>query len=325
VKRVIVTDAAFPALEAESGAANRRGASFQAFSCRTAEDVAQAVRGADVVAVQFAPLGETALRGVNSGCRLIRYGVGYDNIDLAAANRLDLQAAYVPDYCTDEVADHATALILASLRKIPAFDRSVRRGEWAAATVGKPMKPFAETTIGFLGFGRIGRAVRDRLAPFGFRFAIHDPMVGEAEAQALGGAAVELEALLRTSDLITLHAPTTPVTIRVINAASIALMPWTAMIVNTSRGELIDEVALANALRESRLGGAALDVFAREPLPASSPLRDAPNILLSPHAAWYSDAAIAKLQTLVADEIARALDGLPPRRAIPGSTAGARP
>ena len=325
MKRVIVTDAAFPALAAERAAAESRGAQFQAFSCRTAEDVAEAVQGADVIAVQFAPLGEAALRGVNPGCRLIRYGVGFDNIDIAAANRLALPAAYVPDYCTDEVADHAAALILSCLRKIGPFDRSVRRGEWAAAAVGRPIKPFGETSVGFLGFGRIGRAVRDRLAPFGFRFAFHDPMIGEQAALSLGGRAVGRDALFGACDLITLHAPATPATVGAVNAASIALMAPTAMVVNTSRGELVDEGALASALTEFRLGGAALDVFAREPLPPDSPLRDAPNLILSPHAAWYSDAAIAKLQAMVADEIARALDGLPPRRAIPGSTAGGAP
>ena len=322
MKRVVVTDAAFPSLEAERAAAERRGAAFQAFSCRTPDEVSEAVRGADVAVVQFAPLAEPALRGVNPGCRLIRYGVGYDNIDLAAANRMALPAAYVPDYCTDEVADHATALILASLRKIGGFDRSVRRGEWAATSVGRPIKPFGETTVGFFGLGRIGRAVRDRLAPFGFRFAFHDPAIGAAEAQGLAGRAVGRETLFRVSDLVTLHAPATPETVRAVDGGSIAWMRPTAMVVNTSRGELIDEPALAAALRESRLGGAALDVFTREPLPPDSPLRDAPNLLLSPHAAWYSDAAIAKLQACVADEIGRALDGLPPRRAIPGSTAG---
>jgi D-3-phosphoglycerate dehydrogenase len=135
---------------------------------------------------------------------------------------------------------------------------------------------------------------------------------------------VDLPTLLAEADVLTLHAPATPETVGIINAEALARMKPTAYLVNSARGDLIVEPALAAALTAGKLAGAALDVFAVEPLPMDSPLRSAPNILLTPHAAWYSDVAVAQLQTLVADEITRALTGQPPRRPIPGTIADNR-
>lgn len=314
---VVVTDAGFPAVEAEEAAARARGASFRRAACRTAEEVAEAVRGARVAVVQFAPLTREAVAGLASGATAVRYGVGYNNFDLAALNEHGVKAAYVPDYCTAEVADHTAAMMLNLLRKLHAYDRSVRAGTWDAQGVGKTLKPFPETVVGFLGFGRIAQEVRARLAPFGFRFLAHDPFQSPQEGVDL----VDLPRLLSESDALTLHAPATSETRGVLSAANLARMKPTAVLVNSARGDLIDEAALASALAEGRLGGAALDVFEREPLPQDSPLRSAPNLMLSPHAAWYSEVAVRRLQDLVAEEIGRALDGLPPRRPIPGSTA----
>ena len=314
---VVVTDATFPDVAAEAAAAQASSASFRRASCRTAEEVADAVRGARVAVVQFAPLTREAIAGLAPGATVIRYGVGYDNFDLAALKEHGVKAAYVPDYCTDEVADHTAAMALALLRRLPQLDASVRRGEWAAVKVSKPLKPFSETNLGFLGFGRIAQGVRDRLAPFGFQVIAHDPW---QEGKHEGVRFVDLPTLLAEADILSLHAPATETTRGVISAEALSRMQPHAVIVNSARGDLIDEAALAAALTDGRIGGAALDVFRTEPLPAESPLRTAPNILLTPHAAWYSDAAVARLQGLVADEITRALDGQSPRRPIPGTT-----
>jgi D-3-phosphoglycerate dehydrogenase len=213
-------------------------------------------------------------------------------------------------------------MLLALLRKLPQLDASVRRGQWATQAVAPPLPPFAETAVGFLGFGRIARGVQARLKPFGFRFLAHDPALNAADGSAMpeaGVEAVDLATLLARADALSLHAPATPQTQGILSAANLARMKPTAVVVNAARGELIDAAALAAALTAGRLGGAALDVFPQEPLPADSPLRRAPNTLLTPHAAWYSDAAVERLQRLVADEIGRALDGLSPRRPIPGT------
>lgn len=316
--KVVVTDYTFPALAQEEAAARGAGADFAAHQCRTAEAVAEAVAGADVAVVQFAPFGPAAAAAVRPGATVIRYGVGYDNIDLGAARAAGLRVGYVPDYCTDEVAEHTVAAVLALLRKLPQLDASVRRGDWAAVKVARPMKPFAETVFGFFGLGQIGRAVLARLSGFGFRFVAADPALTEADVVALGVRRVSAETLIAEADVIALHAPATAETTGFFDAARFARMQPHAVIVNAARGPLVVEADLAAALKAGVIGGAALDVFATEPLPAGSPLRDAPNLLLSPHAAWYSDAAIGRLQGLVAGDIARALRGEGPRRPVPG-------
>jgi D-3-phosphoglycerate dehydrogenase / 2-oxoglutarate reductase len=224
---------------------------------------------------------------------------------------------YVPDYCADEVADHTAAAALSLLRKLPQLDASVRRGEWAAVKVCKPMKAFKDTTFGFFGMGQIGREVLARLQGFGFRFIAADPGLNAGQAAALGVTLVDADTLLRTADIISLHAPATAQTTGFFNAARLALMQPHAMLVNSARGQLIVEDDLAAALTAGTIAGAALDVFGAEPLVAGSTLRDAPNLLLTPHAAWYSESAIGRLQGLVAQDITRALNGEGPRKPVP--------
>ena len=170
-RRVVVTDYTFPDLAKEEQAARAVGADFHATQCKSASEVANAVAGAEVVVVQFAAFGPEAARVVNPGATVIRYGVGYDNIDLEAANKARLRVGYVPDYCIDEVAEHTCAAILTMLRRLICLDASVRDGEWAAFKRAIPVKPFAEITIGFLGMGQIGSAVHRRLS--GFRLWVH--------------------------------------------------------------------------------------------------------------------------------------------------------
>lgn len=315
-RSVVVTDYTFPNVDEEKSAAEAAGAHFTAQQCASATEVAEAVRDADVVAVQFAPFGPEAARAVKPGATIIRYGVGYNNIDLEAARSAGLKVGYVPDYCADEVADHTAASILALLRKLAPLDASIRQNEWAAVNVCKPLKPFAKTTIGFFGIGQIGRAVLARLKGFGFHFIASDPGLSAQEAATLNVERVDGETLLAKADIITLHAPATTETTKFFNADRLARMQPHAMLVNSARGQLIDETDLANALSKGTIAGAALDVFEVEPLPQDSPLRHAPNLTLTPHAAWYSDAAITRLQHLVAKDITRALKGLPPRKPV---------
>lgn len=315
--RVVVSDYTFPALAQEEAAARGAGADFAAFQCKSALSVAEAVAGADVAVVQFAPFGPAAAAAIRPGATVIRYGVGYDNIDLAAARAHGLRVGYVPDYCADEVADHTAAACLALLRKLPALDASVRRGDWAAVKVCKPMKPFSATVIGFFGLGQIGRAVLMRLRGFGFGFLAADPGLSEAEAAALGAELTDAADLFARADLVSLHAPATAATTGYVDAARLATMQPHAVIVNSARGGLIVEADLAAALTAGVIAGAALDVFRAEPLPGDNPLRSAPNLLLTPHAAWYSEAAIGRLQGLVAQDIGRALRGEGPRKPVP--------
>ena len=317
--RVVITDYTFPDVAQEKQVAEAAGAEFAAHQCRTAEEVAAAVRGADVAVVQFAPFTAIAAQAMPKGATVIRYGVGYNNIDVPAARANGLKVGYVPDYCTDEVADHTAAVALTMLRKLPMLDASVRAGEWAAVKRAQPIKPFQEVTFGFFGFGQIGRAVHARLRGSGFRFLAADPGLSPTEAAQICVTLTDAETLLREADILSLHAPATAETTGYFNAKRLATMRPNAVIVNSARGQLIVEEDLASALQSNTIAGAALDVFHVEPLPAESPLRSAPNLLLTPHAAWYSEAAINKLQALVAEDIARALCGEEPRKPVPNN------
>ena len=317
-RRVVVTDATFPDLVAEEKAANAAGAVLERKACRSANEVTEAVAGADIAVVQFAPLTRDAISSLAPGATAIRYGVGYNNFDIAALNEFGIGAAYVPDYCTAEVADHTAASILSQLRRLRPFDLSVRDGNWDAVGTARPLKAFKETVVGFLGYGRIAQEVAARLRPFELRLAAHDPYLKSPPDDV---RLVDLAALLAESDCISLHAPATEATRGVIGREALQAMKSTAYLVNSARGDLIDEDALAAALAAGDIAGAALDVFDTEPLPEDSPLRQAPNLQLSPHGAWYSEVAVARLQTMVAGEITRALTGQPIRCPVPGTGA----
>jgi len=315
--RIVVTDATFPRLEAERAVAARYGASLEEARCASPEDVVKAARGTDVLLVQFAQITREAIEVMAPNAAIVRYGLGLDNIDLTAAQRKGVRVAYVPDYATGEVADHTAALILAALRKIIALDRSVRAGKWDPVGVCRPMQSFAQSVVGFIGFGRIGREVHARLQPFGFTSIVSDPYADAATLSALSARAVDLETLFSTADVVSLHAPLTPTTRHVVNAVRLKLMKATAVIVNTARGALIDSASLEDALAENRIGGAALDVFEEEPLPADSRLRQLSNVILTPHAAWYSAQSAERVQALAADEVHRHLSGQPARCPAP--------
>ncbi|BDU43045.1 C-terminal binding protein [Vibrio nigripulchritudo] len=308
-KRVVCTDYTFPNLDIEEAVLEEQGYELEAHQCRSEEEVCSVVKNADAVLVQFAPFGPQAVNAVNPGTTVVRYGVGYDNIDVLSGHEHGLKLAYVPDYCTNEVADHTASLLLMCLRKNVAFDQSIRDGYWRAVEVGGDLKPFEETTVGFFGFGRIGKAVLDRLKPFGFHFLVCDPLMTEREAESLGVTLSSSDEFWSSADAYTLHAPATEETIKIINKQTMAKMKSGALVVNTARGELVDEAALAEALQTRSIGGAALDVFGKEPMSFGSPLLKAPNLVLTPHSAWYSTQSMQRLQRLAAEEIVRGLKG----------------
>lgn len=315
--RIVVTDATFPRLDQEKAVAARYGTDLVEARCSSPEDVVKAATGTNVLLVQFAQVTADAIERLAPNAAIVRYGLGLDNIDLKAAQRKGVRVAYVPDYATGEVADHTAALILTALRKILSLDRSVRAGSWDPVGVAKPIQSFATSTAGFIGFGRIGREVHARLKPFGFSSIVADPFADAGTLNSLGAKAVDLDTLFSTADVITLHAPLNEETRHVVNAKRLALMKSTAVIVNTARGALIDAAALEDALAAGKIAGAALDVFEQEPLPATSRLRSFPNVVLTPHAAWYSAQATERVQGLAADEVDRALSGKPARCPAP--------
>lgn len=306
---IVVTDQGFGNVTRERALADRLGVGFAGHQCRTEEETVRAAAGADVVLVNFAPITRRVLDVLRPGATVIRYGVGYDNVDVGSASELGIRVCNVPDYGAETVADHTVSMLLALLRNVALLDRAVRERGWLQPSDLGSVRGFTETAVGLIGTGRIGRAVAARLQPFGFTILAHDPFVDDAQLAALSMQPVGLDELLRSANAISLHAPLTERSRHLIGEASLRLVRPGAVIVNTARGGLVDERALVAALRSGRLGGAALDVFEKEPLPEDSDLRTIPSVLLTPHASFFSDSSLANLQRLATEEAERALSG----------------
>jgi D-3-phosphoglycerate dehydrogenase len=304
--RMVVTDHIFANLNHERAAAAALGTDLNVFDIDTEADAIEALRGADIALVNFAPITDAVLRVMGAGAVLVRYGIGYDNVDLEAADRYGIAVCNVPDYGGDTVADHAVTLALMLTRKIVHFDRVLGAGDWISPPALAPILASAQTTVGLLGCGRIGFAAARRLRPFGFKVIAFDPFAQPEAAAAEGVTLVSLDELFRESNLLSLHAPATAETYKVVNAGNLAKMRPGSYIVNTSRGALVDQDAVLEALASGRLAGVGLDVFDPEPLPADHGLRSHPNAILTPHAAFYSEQSLQNLQRLASEEALRA-------------------
>lgn len=248
-----------------------------------------------------------------------RYGVGLDNVDLDAATARSIVVTHYPEYCTSEVADHALSLILALNRRLVEFDRDLRQGAWVSKgfetrqILHHPIPPLRELTLGIVGFGRIGREVAKRAEPFGFTLLASDPYLAPEEIRKLGPEPVGLDDLLARSDIVTVHCPLTPETRGLIGRQQVERMKTGALLVNTARGPILDLDAVAGALQDGKLSGAGLDVFYPEPLPVSSPLYGLPNVILTPHAAYYSERSVETVRDETLNQALLVLQGRRPR------------
>ena len=256
-------------------------------------------------------------------CKIIaRYGIGVDTIDVEAATAAGIIVTNNPTYCIDEVAEHTMALVLACVRKVPLYDRAVRARRWDVPP-GKPIFRLRGRTLGVVGFGNIARAVAVRAAGFGMRVLYHDPFVAQGQFPVPGDRR-DLPGLLGESDVVSLHPPLLPETRGLMNDAAFALMKPTAFLINCARGPIVDTAALVRALDAGRIAGCALDTVDPEPLPHPHPLRERDNVIITPHAAWYSEQAMAGLQAGAPAEVRRVLTGEWPinvvNRAVKGKT-----
>lgn len=282
------------------------GAELRLGQARSPEAVLELARAADLVMIQSVrPLLNREVIGQLACRAIIRMGLGYDLVDVSAASERGILVSNVVDWCNDEVADHAVALLLAGLRRVGPMDRALHQGVWDRGPAMEIVR-LSGKTLGIVGFGRIGQAVAERMAAFGVRMLAYDPYLDAAAAARLKVNGVSLDQLLQRADFITIHARLTPETRHLLGAAEFARMKAGAFVVNTARGPIIDEPALAAALAAGHLGGAALDVMETEPLPAHSPLVGLNNTLLTPHLASFSREASAQLYQMSA-EIAAAL------------------
>ena len=307
---VLITDHGFPDVSTEKRIIEAAGGRLTIAACKTPDDVIAVGSEAEVLIVQWASLNATVLEALKRCRAIVRYGIGVDNVDLAAAKERGITVANIPDYCVDEVADHTVAHALALGRQLFATHQRLGQGEWKL-TPPAPMPAFRDMTFAVVGLGRIGRAVLVRARGFGFRLAAHDPAQPDAVFAQANALKLSLDELFPSADVISLHVPLTPSTRHLVSEQRLRTMKHTALIVNTSRGALIDTRGLARALDEGWIGGAGLDVFEEEPLPMEHPLRKCARVILTSHTAWFSEASGPRLQQLAAEEAVRGLKGLP--------------
>ena len=308
---IAVTDSVFPSLDPAMKALARVDPEMRMAKSTGADDILAVAREADAILVTYAKLPGELLAQLTRCKAIGRFGLGVDNIDVPAAAARGIVVTYVPDYCMQEVSDHAMALLLALARKVPFSNKLVQAGRWEMPAVA-PLRRLEGQVLGLIGFGNIPRALAPKAKAFGLTVITHDPYVSKAVLASAGVEGVSIDDLLARSDFVSVHAPLTPVTRGLVNAEVFAKMKMGALIINTARGPLIDEAALIAALDAGRLGGAALDVVATEPLPKDSPLLGRDNVILTPHTAFYSVEALEELQTKCASDVARVLSGEPP-------------
>ena len=308
--KIVITDYSFPNLDVEEGILKPSGYDLVAWKeKRSATELTQLVADADAVITQFAPVNAEVIASMQKAKVIVRYGIGVDNVDLDAAKARGIPVCNVPDYCVDEVADHTLAFILGTTRQVVSNCVLLREGKWGLATSLDQMKAMRDLTVGVVGFGRIGREVAARLRAFKCKVLVHDPVVAPEDIERSGCVAVKLQELLATSDVITLHCPSMAQTRGMINRESLATTKRGVIIVNLSRGDLIDSTSLTEALQSGHVAAAALDVFAPEPIPADHPILKMSQVITSAHIASCSVPAVRKLRETAANLAAMALRG----------------
>lgn len=304
--KVVLTDQVFPTIEIETEALGAIDATIEVAD-GTPDDVLASIGDADALLNTYFGI-DADMVGQLTNCKIIaRYGIGTDNVDVAAAADAGIVVTNVPDYSVEEVAAHALAMLLTLWRKLPQADAFVRSGGWSIDAF-RPIRRLSTLTVGLVGFGRISRRLAESLTTLGVSLVCHDPFV---EAGPEVPPLVSLEELLRTSDAVSLHAPHTPDTRGMIGAKELDMMPDHAVLVNTSRGPLVVLDDLLDALREGKIAGAALDVFEQEPLDASR-IEGVPGLVVSPHMAYYSEQALNESQRKASAQIVKVLSGEEP-------------
>ncbi len=309
--KVIITDHVFETFDAEREVLSAVDAELEVHQCKSADEVVPHLAGAHAILNTYLPgMDEKIFSNAPDLKVIVRYGIGLDTIDVGAATAHGVMVANVPDYCIEEVSDHALAHFLSLARKIPFADRKVKSGEWSLGYL-KPMKSITDMTCGVIGFGRIGRAIAHRLKAFGPEIIFADPF-GEGDVD--GCRRVALDELLAVSDAIFVQCSSTEKTRHLINREAIEKMAKRPLIINCARGAIVDTDAIVWALENDKIAGAGLDLLEDEDtvVKTDHPLKAFDNVILTPHSAWYSSNAIGKLQRKAAEEVARVLRGEKP-------------
>jgi D-3-phosphoglycerate dehydrogenase len=311
---VAVTDSVFPNLDPAKAVLSKIGGELRLAPEPTPEGILNVAREADAVLTTYAKVTAEMIQQMTR-CRIIsRFGIGVDNVDIPTATGQGIVVTKVPDYCLDEVSDHAMALLLALIRKIPSANARTQSGKWEMRAV-VPIHRLRGTVLGLVAFGQIPQLVAPKAQAFGMQVITYDPYVPDDVLKRANVRRVELDELIRTSDYISLHCPLTPETKHLFSTGAFQKMKPSAYLVNTARGPVVDEAALAEALDQKLIAGAALDVMEKEP-PGSSPLFGRDNVIVTPHTSFYSEESLVDLQTKAAEEVVRVLSGQAPRNPV---------
>ena len=312
--KVAVADSVFPNLDTAREVLGAIGADVQLASGPTPEEILKIAAGADALLVTYAKITADMIAQMPR-CKIIsRFGIGVDNVDLAAATAAGIVVTKVPDYCIDEVSDHAMALLLTAARKIVPSNAQVHAGRWEMKAV-VPIHRLRGGVLGLVGFGRIPQLVAPKAKAFGLRVIAYDPFIPQEVFVREGVERVEFPQLLSQSDFVSIHTPLMPETRGLFGADAFRQMKPTAYIINTARGPIVDEAALAVALDARQLAGAALDVMPNEP-PVGSPLIGRADVIITPHTSFYSEESLVELQRKAAQEVAAVLTGKAPKNPV---------
>jgi D-3-phosphoglycerate dehydrogenase len=312
--QVAVSDSVFPNLDPASAVLSKIGAQLRLAEQPNPEAILRVAKDADALFATYAKITAEMIRQMTR-CRIIsRFGIGVDNVDIPAATERGIVVTKVPDYCIDEVSDHTMALLLAAVRKIPLANSMVHAGKWEMPAV-VPIHRLRGTVLGLMGFGRIPQLVAPKAQSFGMRVVSYDPYIPKDVFDRANVQSVEFPELLKISDYISIHSPLLPETQGLFNAEAFRQMKPHAYLINTARGPIVDEAALARALDAGQLAGAALDVMPKEP-PTGSPLFGRPNVIITPHTSFYSEESLVDLQTKAAEEVVRVLKGEAPKNPV---------
>jgi len=305
--KVLIADSRYPAHDEERAVLKKIDAEVLLDRSDDQDKIAAALDGVDGLIVNLAPITAKVIAAMNRCKCVSRYGVGYDNVDAAALAKRGIALANVPDYCGEDVSDHALALLMDCVRKISRKDRLLRQGKWDLTGIQDVFRVRGKT-FGFIGYGMIAKCFHRKLAGLNLsRVLVADPFLSADAAKKAGVEVVDLARLCSESDYISIHAPLIDSTRGLIGAEQFKLMKETAIVINTSRGPLIDETALIEALKNNKIACAGIDAFASEPLPDGNELKKLENVTLTDHAGWYSVESMAELKTKAAQNIADAL------------------
>lgn len=310
--KVVVSDNRHGDYSIETGILKKCDAQVVVENCVTEEDMMEKCKDADGILLDMAPMSKKVV-GVLEKCKIVsRYGVGYDNVDIEACTKRKIYVSNVPDFCEEDVSDLALAHLFACVRGMATKDRQIREGGW---NLGREnVFRIKGKTLALLGFGRISRCLFRKVSCFGLKeVLVYDPYINREAIEQTGAKKVDFETALKQADYISLHMPLTSETRGIIDKKAFSIMKKTAILINTSRGPLIDDEALIDALENKKIAFAGLDTHNVEPLPEGSPLKKLDNCVLTDHTGFNTQEAIVELKTKAACNIRDVLEGREPK------------